>query len=125
MGWLSDQLFLDDLAVDHEAREVGQPARDAVLLAGLAPDCPAHPLPGGGADRIHKGETGVHLVQDVVSKVASVAAVEEYADRFEGLPGGLRNRGHGRGPRGGGVFGHRSPKAPRFVLGGLCQRDRR
>lgn len=115
---LGGQFFLDDLAVDHEAREVGQPPRDAVLLARLAPDLPAHPLLGGSVDRVRQGETGVHLVQDVIRKVAAVAAVEEGPDRVQGLTRGICNRGHGRGPRGGGVFGHCSPKAPGFVLSG-------
>ena len=37
--------------MNHKARQVRQAARDAVLLAGLAANRPAHPLLGGGGDR--------------------------------------------------------------------------
>ena len=113
---LMRQIFLEDLAMNYEAREIRQPARDAVLLAGLVPDRPAHPLLGGGVDCISQGAARVYLVQDVIRKVASVAAVEEDPDCVQGLARCLRNCGHGCGPRRGGVFGHRSPKAPGFYV---------
>ena len=74
------------------------------------------------SELIHQGETGVHLVQDVIRKAASVAAVEEGPNRIRGLASGFANRGNCHRPSRSGVFGHRSPKAPRFVLGGgvLC-----
>jgi hypothetical protein len=59
-----------------------------------------------------------HLVEDVIGKVASVAAVEEEPDRFEGLAGGVRDRGHRDWPGGLGIVVHRAKKAPGFVLGG-------
>ncbi len=47
--------LLDDLAVNHKARQVGQPLGNPVLLAGQATDGPAHPALGGGVDRIVAG----------------------------------------------------------------------
>jgi DNA modification methylase len=82
--------LVGDLAVNHKARQVRQAARDAVLLAGLAANRPAHPLLGGGVDRVCQGLAPVQPVLDVVGKVASVAAVEEDPHRFEGLAGGVR-----------------------------------
>jgi DNA modification methylase len=110
--------IIADVAVDHKARQVRQAARDAVLLAGLAANRPAHPALGGGVDRVRQGLALVKPVLDVVGKVASVAAVEEDPHRFEGLAGGVRDGGHRQGPRGAGVLVHRAPKAPGFVLGG-------
>ena len=59
-----------------------------------------------------------HLVEDVIRKVAAVAAVEEQPDRFEGLVGGIRDRGHRDRPGGFGLFVHRAKEAPGVVLGG-------
>ena len=58
----------------------GEPARDAVLLAGLAANRPAHPLLGGGVDRVRQGLAPVQPVLHIVRKVASVAAVEKDPD---------------------------------------------
>jgi len=93
-------------------------ARDAVVLAGLAPDGPAHPLLGGGVDRVRQGLAAVQRVLNVVREVAAVAAVEEGPDRFKGLAGGVRDGGHRQGPGGFGLLVHRAPKAPGIVLGG-------
>lgn len=56
-----------------------------VLLAGLEANRPAHPTSGGGVDRLLQGLGLVQPILDVVSKVASVAAVEESPHRFKGL----------------------------------------
>ena len=66
--------------MNHEARQVRQAARDAVLLAGQASNRLAHPLLGGGVDGVCQGVARVLLVEDVVGEVASVAAVEEDPD---------------------------------------------
>jgi hypothetical protein len=57
-------------------------------------------------------------VEHVVSKVPSVAAVEEEPDRFERLAGGVRDGGHRDRPGGFGLFVERAGEAPRFVLRG-------
>ena len=38
--------------MNHKASQVGQAARDAVLLAGLASNRPAHPMVNSSVDRI-------------------------------------------------------------------------
>src|SRR5690606_38531634 len=68
--------------------------------------------------RVGQGLAPVQPVLHIVRKVATVAAVEEDPDRFEGLAGGVRDCGHRQGPRGAGLLVHRAPKAPGIVLGG-------
>ena len=74
------QSLFYDLAVNHKPGEIRQTFGDAVLLAGLAPDGPAHPALGGGVDRVLQVGACVQFVQNVVGKVAAVTAVEEGAD---------------------------------------------
>ncbi len=109
--------LVDDFAVNHEPSQVRQTARDAVVLAGLASDLPAHPLLCGGVDRIRQGQTTKQSVLHLVGEVATMAAVEEDPHRVQRLAGGVRDGVHRQGPRGVGVFVHRSPIAPGFVLG--------
>ncbi len=104
---MPDDLDLsDDLAVNHKARQVWQSLGDAVLLAGHAPDGPAHPALGGSVDRILLVQSGVQAVEHIVGKVATMAAVEEGADRCEGLVGGIRDRGYRDRPSGFSPFIH-------------------
>ena len=85
-----DRLLLGhDPGVDRKACEIRQPTRDAVFLAGLASDCPAHPPLRGGIDGICYGAAGVQFVSDVVGKVAAIAAVKEVPDRLQPLAGGI------------------------------------
>ena len=65
-----------------------------------------------------EGQSNVYISGDAICTVAAVAAVEEQPDRFEGLAGGIRNRGDRDRPGRLGVVVHRAPKAPGFVLGG-------
>ena len=81
------QGLFDDLAVNHKARQVGQPFGNPVLLAGQASDGPAHPALGGSVDRIVQVQSGVQAVEHIVGKVTTVAAVQEGSDRLEGLVG--------------------------------------
>ena len=106
--------LVSHFAVDHEASQVRQPLGDAVVLAGLAANRPAHPPRYCGVDGLLDRVAPEHLVEDVVGKVASVAAVEEQPDRFEGLVGGIRNCGHRDRPGGCGGVVHRAKKAPGF-----------
>lgn len=87
------------------------------MLAGLTADRPFHPAPGGGLDRVRQVLALVQPVQDVVGKVAAVAAVEEDPHRLKRLAGGVGDRGHRDRPGGLGVLAHRAPEAPRLVLG--------
>jgi len=98
------QGLFDNLAVNHKARQVRQALGNPVLLAGQAADGPTHPALGGGVDRLLQVRSGVQAIEHIVGKVATVAAVQEGADRFEGLEGGVRNRRHRDGPGGFGVL---------------------
>ena len=102
------------LAVNHETRQVRQSLGDAVVLAGLAANRPAHPPRHCGVDGLLDRVAPKHLVEDVIRKVASVAAVEEQSDRLEGLVGGVRDRGHRDRPGCFGVVVHRAKKPPGF-----------
>jgi hypothetical protein len=78
---------------------------------------PIHCL-GGGGDGGIQIRAVVHLVEDAVRKMASVAAVHKDSDRFQRLAGGLGHRVHRDRPGGVGVFVHGAKKAPGVVLGG-------
>ena len=109
-------------AVNHEPCQVRQSLGDAIDLAGLASDRPAHPPRHGGLHGLLDRVAPQHLIEDVIRKVASVAAVQEGSDLFRFAPCGGGNRCGCDGPGGCSVLVHGSPKAPVFVLGGegLC-----
>ena len=97
----------------------GQAARDAVLLAGLAANRPAHPLLGGGVDRVRQGLVPeqpcfAHRPQSGVR--GGCRGKVRTAGR--GLAGGVRDGGHRQGPWRRWRVRSSCPKAPGFVLGG-------
>jgi hypothetical protein len=90
--------FGGDPFVDHEARQVGQAGGDARLAAGALRDAPAHPFRGGLCDGIRKARAVMHLAIHPVGEVASVAAVQEGADRGGIRAGRVVNCGEGDRP---------------------------
>ena len=117
-SWLLSPSSARKITPKDVVAAVGQPARDAVFLAGLAPDRPAHPPLRGGVDGLGQGAPGVQFVAHVVGKVAAMAAVEEVPDRLQVLAGGLGDPGHGQWPGVSGVLLQGAPKAPGLVPGG-------
>ena len=77
---LFDQGRFDGFAVNHKANQVRHASRDAVILAGLAANRPTHPALGGCIDRVLEVGAGMQTVVHVISKVATVAAVEKGPD---------------------------------------------
>ena len=70
----SSRLILgQEASVDHKPRQVGQALRDAVVLAGLAPDGPAHPPLSGRVDGVCQGAAGMECVEDVVGTLTAAA----------------------------------------------------
>ena len=110
--------FGGDAFVDHEARQVGQAGGDARLAAGALRDAPAHPFRGSFRDGVREARAVMHLAIHPIREVASVAAVEEGADRGGIRAGRVVDRGEGDRPGGRCVFAHGAPETPVLVFGG-------
>ncbi len=70
--------------MNHEARQVRQAARNAVLLAGLSANRPAHPLLGGGVDRFHQG-----LAKVIIAMVEQLSSGHDNGLSTVALSGGV------------------------------------